>query len=404
MNILKLATFACVLLASGPPPRAAQLLPPGATAQILDTGYRFTEGPLYDGHGGVLFTDLWPSNQQATTPSHIVRYDIASDTSAVVDANSGSANGMIFDPLGRVISCDRDRRQVSLRSAANIAVVESVLVDNYLGTRFNGPNDLALDVAGGLYFTDPDYENRGALPDAIYYLSPAGALTQLRTYLPSNNRRPNGIVLSPDGKTLYVAVERGKHIMAYDVSPGGLLTNDREFARSDITINGTPINPPVGPDGITIDAAGNVYAAVQSGVYVWNPAGVRLLDLPVSQRPNNVEIGGPDGRTLFIAAGTSLFGVELNVPTPQNGDYNGDGTVNAADYTVWRNTLGTNANLSADGNGNRMIDAGDYDEWRNRYGNVLGSGAAELFNAVPEPSFTLLLLAASVGLAACRRR
>ena len=385
-------------------PLAAQLLPPGATVELLDTGYRFTEGPLYDGNGGVLFTDLWPSSQQTTTPSHIDRYDIATDTSAVVDANSGSANGMIFDPLGRVISCDRDRRQVSLRSAANIAVVETVLANNYLGTPFNGPNDLAMDAAGGLYFTDPDYENRRALPDAIYYLSPAGALTQLRTYPNSTDRRPNGIVLSPDGKTLYVAVERGKHIMAYDVGLDGLLTNDREFARSDLTIDDTPINPPVGPDGITIDAAGNVYAAVQFAVFAWNPAGERLFDLPVSQRPNNVEIGGPDGRTLYIAAGTSLFGVELNVPTPQNGDYNGDGMVNAADYTVWRNTLGTNVNLSADGNGNRMIDVGDYDEWRNRYGTMLGAGAAAIHESVPEPGLPLMMIAAVIAFAAWRRR
>ena len=92
------------------------------------------------------------------------------------------------------------------------------------------------------------------------------------------------------------------------------------------------------------------------------------------------------------------------MPTPQNGDYNGDGMVNAADYTVWRNTLGTNANLSADGNGNRMIDVGDYDEWRNRYGTVLGAGAAAINDSVPEPGLPLMMIAAGIALAAWRRR
>lgn len=316
MNRVRLA-FASYLALVGALPAVAQIVSPGATVQLLDTGFRFTEGPLYDFNGGVYLTDLWPSNQQATAPSRIIRYDTAADTSMIVDANSGSANGMIFDPLGQVISCDRDRRQVSRRSAANIAVVESVLTGDYQGTRFNGPNDLVMDASGGIYFTDPDYENRRALPDALYFLSPAGALTQLRTYLSSSDRRPNGVVLSPNGRVLYVAVERGKHIMAYDVGPDGLLSGDREFARSDLTFDGAPLNPPVGPDGLTIDAAGNVYAAVQFAVFAWSPAGERLFDLPVPEDPTNVEIGGATGSTLFITAGKSLYAIELNlVPEP----------------------------------------------------------------------------------------
>jgi gluconolactonase len=311
---------------------------------------------------------------------------------------------MIFDAVGRLITCDRDRRQVSLRSLANVAIVESVLADNYLGTAFNGPNDLVMDAAGGIYFTDPDYENRNSLPDALYYLSPVGALTQLRTYTASNDRRPNGVILSPDGKVLYLALEVGKRIVAFDVGPDGSLTNDRPFARSDVSISGAPLSPPFGPDGMTIDAAGNVYAAVQNAVFAWNPSGERLFDLPVAQNPQNVEFGGDDGRTLYITAGNSLFGIELNVPSPQLGDYNGDSMVNAADYTVWRNTLGLSANLSADGNSNRVIDAGDYVEWKNQYGTVLGSGAQAVHNSVPEPGLLLLSIGAAVALAPFRRR
>ena len=379
----------------------AQILPPGGAAQLLDTGFQFTEGPLYDGNGGVYFSDLGPSAQQATNPSRIWRYDIASDTSQIVDPSSGGANGLFKDSSGRVISADRERRQISRRSASDIKSVETVLVNKYMTKSFNGPNDLVMDSAGGIFFTDPDYENRQSLPDALYYLSPAGALSQLRTFTNASNRHRMGLRLSPDGTILYLAVESGKRIMAYDVGANGALTNDRQFAVTTVSAAGTPLpNITNGPDGMTVDAAGNLYAAVQNAVFAWNPAGVRLFDLPVSQDPTNVEFGGLAGRTLFITGGNSLFKVDLNVPAPALGDFNGDGRVDAGDYIVWRNTLGTTANLSADGNGNRVVDATDYDVWRAHFGQAVGSGSGVSANAaIPEPGTIVLLMfvAASRG-------
>src|SRR4051812_49799086 len=103
----------------------AQILPPGGAAQLLDTGFQFTEGPLYDGNGGGYFSDLWPSAQQATKPSHIWRDDIASDTSQIVYPIFGGANGLIKDASGRVISADRAPRQVLRGSAGEIKNVEN---------------------------------------------------------------------------------------------------------------------------------------------------------------------------------------------------------------------------------------------------------------------------------------
>jgi gluconolactonase len=403
--------LASLLVGLAVAPACAQILPPGTSVTLLDTDFRFTEGPLYDGVGGVYFSDMWPANTQATLPSKIWRYDIAADTSQVVDPNSGTSNGLILDSGGHVISADRDRRQVSRRSAGNITMVETALANNWMGALFNGPNDLVMDAAGGIFFTDPDYENRRSTPEALYYIGPAGALSRLLTFpATGSNRRPNGVALSPNGSVLYLAVEMNKRIMAYDVSAGGAISNERLFALTNVNGSGTPL-PGItnGPDGIAIDAAGNVYCAVQNAVFAWNPAGQRLFDLPVPQDPTNLKFGGVDGRTLFITAGRSLYGIELNVPSPALGDFNGDAIVDAIDYTVWRDTLGTSMNLSADANGNRTIDAGDYDVWKTHFGNTLGSGAGAITqlvsgnspgtsSTVPEPSGLGLAI---IGLLVC---
>lgn len=388
--------FAMVVLTAMTSPAAAQILPPGGTPALLAGPYNFTEGPVYDGNGGMYFTNLVFSNQ---ANSDIIRYDIASKMAQVVDPSSGGSNGLYLDAGGQLVSADQATHQISRRSAADITVVEQVLANEWNSMGFNSPNDLVIDAAGGIYFTDPDYNNVRAQPDAVYYRDPQGMVSRILTGF----NRPNGIVLSPGGGTLYVAIEQEFRIMAYDVGPDGLPTNEREFVKTNVNANGTPL-PGInnGPDGMTIDAAGNVYAAVQNAVFGWNPAGERVLTMSVPQNPQNAAFGGEDGRTLFITAGNSLYGVELNVPSPQNGDYNGDGTTDAADYVTWRQSLNETENLAADGNGNRMIDEGDYTVWQDNFGKVVSGGAGAGSLPVPEPA-SLSLLSGLMAAAAPRR-
>jgi gluconolactonase len=307
-----IVVFVLVLLAASA--AMAQILPPGTTPTRLATGLVFTESPLYDHNNGVYFEDMHPSGQVATNPSHIVRYNIATGAASVVDSSSGGANGLYYNANGQVVSSDRERRQISLRSASNVAIVQQSLATGYNGTAFNGPNDLVIDSVGGIYFSDPDYENRHALPEAVYYLSAQGTLTRLITGF----THPNGVILSPDGKTFYLAVEGQKFIETYDVVSPGVITNGRVFARDDVNAQGQTI-PGItnGPDGLTIDPAGNIYSAVQNAVWAWNPVGQQLFELSFPEDPTNLDFGGADGRTLFVTAGTSLYSVQLNiVPEP----------------------------------------------------------------------------------------
>ncbi len=293
---------------------SAQILPPGTTPTRLATGYVFTESPLYDHDGGVYFEDMHPSGQVGTNPSHLVRYNLATGAASIADSSSGGANGLYDNANGQIVSADRERRQISLRSASNVAVVQQALTTFYNGTAFNGPNDLVIDSAGGIYFSDPDYENRHSLPEAVYYLSAQGTLARLVTGF----THPNGVILSPAGKTFYLAVEGQKLIEAYDVISPGVLANGRLFARDDVNALGQTI-PGItnGPDGLTIDPAGNIYSAVQNAVWAWNPQGQQLFQLSFPEDPTNLEFGGADGRTLFVTAGTSLYSVQLNiVPEP----------------------------------------------------------------------------------------
>jgi gluconolactonase len=379
--------LACLLSGLVVAPVNAQILPPGAAVTRLVTGYNFTEGPVYDRAGGVYFTNLVFSNQ---FNGDIIRYDLATNMAVVVDPTSDGANGLFLDANGQVISADQATHRISRRSATDITVIEQELASSWNSAGFNSPNDLVIDSAGGIYFSDPDYNNVRAQPEGVYYRNPAGLIQRIL----SGFARPNGVMLSPGGETFYLAVEGEKRIMAYDVADDGSLSNQRQFARTDVNSSGVPL-PGItnGPDGLTVDTVGNLYAAVQNAVFAWNPSGQRLFDLPVPQDPTNVTFGGTAGRTLFITAGNSLYGIELNVPSTTPGDYNGDAAVDAADYVVWRNSLGSNDPI-ADGNDDGVVDTEDFEHWRANFG-VLPADRSAAF--VPESStFGTLLIGITI--------
>jgi gluconolactonase len=264
--------------------------PSGSVTRLL-TGFRFTEGPVLDAEGNLYFTD------QRDNGGRIYRLDKTGKLDILV-ADAGRANGLAINRRHELVACQGCGRIVaySLDGASC-----RVLASGYRGRRFNAPNDLVIDEHDGIYFTDPVFGAPRPLPqrrEAVYYLAADGAVTRLIDNLDG----PNGIALSPDGSTLYVAPSFDRKVMAYPIEVPGRLGPGRVFTR--VERDWVPLY--VGGDGMAVDDAGNLWIASHRGVQVFDPCGrlLRIIDLP--EHPSNVAFG-PDGRTVYITAKHSVY-------------------------------------------------------------------------------------------------
>jgi len=278
------------------------IVPEGAEVVELNVGdeFNFTEGPCWDHSNGVLYFSDIPNNR--------IMKLLPDGTFSVFREPSDAANGLMFDAEGNLISCDGGGRRVSmLDSDGNVA---KVLADSYNGKKLNSPNDLVIDSKGGIYFTDPRYGDREGIEqdvEAVYYLQDG---TLIRVV--DDIGRPNGVILSPNGKTLYVADTSRDYIRAYDVQPDGAVTNGRDFGKLPPIIVGKGKRRNY-TDGMTIDVEGNVYGATGSGIEIFDKEGKYVGVIKVPKPPANCTFGGPDNKTLFITARTSVYKIELKV-------------------------------------------------------------------------------------------
>ncbi|MGE3821198.1 MAG: SMP-30/gluconolactonase/LRE family protein, partial [Isosphaeraceae bacterium] len=223
------------------------------------------------------------------------------------------ANGLIFDPRGRLIVAEG----ANTGGGRRVSVTEPdgtvrTLADGYQGKRFNSPNDVAVDAKGRVYVTDPRYvgdEPRELATMDVYRIDPDGTVARLET----TAKKPNGVVVSPDGKTLYVADSGNGRLalLALDLGEGGETSNPRVLR----SFQGRGI------DGMTVTSDGRIVATSGSGaaagVYVYTPKGEPLGMIPVPESPTNVEFGGPDRQTLYITAGKSLYRIKTTMSGAQ---------------------------------------------------------------------------------------
>ncbi len=275
----------------------------GPVVERIDGGFMFLEGPLWlADQGALLFTDV--------PASRIYRY-VPGSGFTLFRANSGGANGLGRLPDGTLVTCEHNTRRVS-RTLSDGGI--TTLVDRFDGGRFNSPNDIAVASDGTVYFTDPPYGlfgNGGTaeLPfTGVYRRRTDGGLQLLVSNMPF----ANGLVLSPDESTLYVADSENDFFRIYRLLDDGGLSTPTQVSTTE--------GGGGGGDGLGMDDDGNLYVSTVfapgggGAVKIYRPDGGYLGRIPVPQNTANVSFGGPDRRTLFITAGSALYQVRLQVP------------------------------------------------------------------------------------------
>jgi gluconolactonase len=265
------------------------------------------EGPAWDRKGNLYFTSKGSIlRRDPEGKIHVFRQD-------------AQANGLLFDHQGRLIICESGARRV-IRIELNGDT--TVLADNYESKRFNSPNDLAIDKQGRIYFSDPRYGRRDGMevPEAVYRIDAPSKLTRLLE-APAIDR-PNGLLVSPDNKYLYIADNNNtlggsRKLLRFDLRKDGSVDAATRTVLFDWKSGR-------GPDGLDVDREGNLFVAAgrnvantnepatefPGGVYVISPAGKQLDFIPIpDDEVTNCAFGGTDGKTLFITAGQTLWSV-----------------------------------------------------------------------------------------------
>jgi len=256
----------------------------------LAGGFTFTEGPAVDAQGNVYFTDI---------PNHLILIWTLDDKLDTFRINSGRANGLYFDKDENILVCEGEKGQITSTSPDSDY---KAIATQYNGKRFNQPNDIWPDGKGGVYFTDPKYDDEDTeLPQDgmhVYYINPDHT-SVIRVC--DDFEKPNGVLGTPDGKILYVTDAQAGKTYKYDVQEDGSLANKTLFVES-------------GCDGMTIDKAGNVYLTTsgKQAVDIFSPLGELLESIVVPEKPSNLCFSGKDRNQLFITARTSIYRVELD--------------------------------------------------------------------------------------------
>jgi gluconolactonase len=294
MNTIKLRflSFFILILMVTSCSSQKELIKEGQELQLISNEFEFTEGPASDAEGNVYFTDQ-PNNRIHT-------WSAEDGTISVFMENSGRSNGLYFDNEGNLVAAADENSEIW---KINPEKQVEVLVDSYQGKRLNGPNDLWICPGGGFYFTDPYYQRdywerteKEIEEERVYYVNPQGEINIVVDDLV----QPNGIIGTPDGKTLYIADIGANKTYSYKINSDGGLSDKKLFAE-------------VGSDGMTIDNKGNIYLT-GNGVTVFDKSGKKIQHIPIDKDwTANVTFGGKNQQTLFITAQQALYSLEMNV-------------------------------------------------------------------------------------------
>ncbi|MEX2174461.1 MAG: SMP-30/gluconolactonase/LRE family protein [Pirellulaceae bacterium] len=277
-----------------------KIVPADSQIESLWAAGEFTEGPALAPDGSIIFSDIGNS---------LYRFDPQTDKTALFRQPSGRSNGLMFNQQGELVACEGANtgggRRISITTGIDGAKDGAVktLAERFDGKRFNSPNDLAIDAGGNVYFTDPRYvgdDPRELDYEAVFLVSPDGAV-RIAT---RDVQKPNGILVAPDGKSVYVAdnnPQGNRHLVAFAVKTDGTLAEKRVLH---------DFGGGRGIDGMTLDRRSNIYATAgtgdKAGIYVFAPDGKHLAFIPTPGDPTNCVFGGgEDASTLYITAANS---------------------------------------------------------------------------------------------------
>jgi len=290
---------------------SAGIVPSSSQLELLFDGGYFLEGPAHGPDGYIYFSDVTDTEGSNMQAGHIWRYDPESGSTTIFWSPSGMANGIIFDLDGNMLVAQgADFGGRSIVRTDMSSGKSTIVAGLFNGRSFNAPNDLAIDEAGRVYFTDPRYFGHEPVEQpvmGVYRIDSDGSISLII----NDAGTPNGIVISPDQQTLYVAsVDLPWYalnaLLAYDLAEDGSASNRRVLV---------DFEEDLGPDGMAIDVDGSIYLARPSenpGIYVYSSEG-RLQDyIRMPKGPSNVAFGrGTYGRTLFITARQNLYKIDV---------------------------------------------------------------------------------------------
>jgi gluconolactonase len=294
---MKRTIAVALLVLSTSPLLAADPIPgigPTGDVRKVHGDFQFTEGPAADGQGNLFLSDV--------AGNKLYQVDAKGALSVLLDP-SNHTNGLMLNAAGKIVGCEMDGRLIEVDPATKKV---TSLADGYEGKRFNAPNDLVIDKSGGVYFTDPHFRAPMPLPQgvkAFYYRDAAGKVTRLGEI----ENAPNGVILSPDEKTLYIIPSMQAEMLSYAVEAPGKLGPQKVFC----TLKQAEGQTGGGGDGLTIDTKGNLYITSKLGVQVFDPAGKHLGVIEFPEQPANCTFAGPENRTLYVTARTSLYAVPM---------------------------------------------------------------------------------------------
>src|SRR6478735_3524067 len=279
-------------------PAIAGVVAADTRVEVIREGFDGTEGPIALADGSIVFTENRADRLVRVAPDNAVSTYLE---------HTGGANALALRADGALLAV-----QTTQPGIARLQPTNSVLAASYSGRPFNRPNDLALARAGSVYFTDPGAAPAAGTPrpqtpakTGLYWLDPRGKVSLVADDI----SRPNGIALSPDERTLYVADSWGEHLIAFSVAPDGGLSARRSFAKL-AGFRNAPEGPVSGADGIVVDTAGRVYVATTAGVEVFSPEGAALGVIALPKQPQNLAFGGADRSQLYVVGRGSAYRIK----------------------------------------------------------------------------------------------